>query len=146
MRYLMKPFTPLTSNVLLKPLKLAHIQTDGSFSRENNNLSRTAVILVKPTGFKHTLSTTYFHHRNSHESEWQSIVDGLEYSIKKDNRAIQLENDNLTIINTIINKKAPSLMYSDYYYHIYDIVKNLEWLEIRWIPRKLNKADNLFRI
>lgn len=140
------PYVQLSSNILLKSNEVTHIQTDGSFSLHNNNISRTAVILVKPTGSKHTLCTTYFDHVNSAESEWQSIVDGITYGIKKRSKSIELENDNLNIINCLIEKKRPLPLYLDYYYHIFDLVKTLEWIGIRWIPRKLNKADDLFRV
>lgn len=142
----MKPgaFIPLTKpNLLLELMPKSHVQTDGSF---RNNLSRTAVILLKPYGEKYTLCTTYFNHANSHEAEWCSVLDGIEFSLKNGSEAINLENDNLGVITSLVNQKKPTSLYSDYYYHIKDLAKELEWLGIRWIPRELNKADDLFRL
>lgn len=145
----MKPgaFIPLTKpNPLLELMPKAHVQTDGSFKPSRNNLSRTAVILLKPDGEKYTLCTTYFNHANSHESEWCSVLDGIEFSLKNGSETINLENDNLGVITSLINQKKPSSLYADYYYHIKDLAKDFEWLGIRWIPRELNRADDLFRL
>lgn len=147
--YKMKPgaFVPLTKpNLLLELTPKSHVQTDGSFKPSQNKLSRTAVILLKPDSEKYTLCTTYFTHANSHESEWCSVLDGIEFSLKKEAVAINLENDNLGVIDSLIKQKKPSGLYSDYYYQIKDLVKNFEWLGIRWIPRELNRADDLFRL
>ena len=147
-RLLMKPgaFIPLTKpNLLLELSPKSHVQTDGSF-KPSHKLSRTAVILLKPDAEKYTLSTTYFTHANSHESEWCSVLDGIEFSLKKEARAVNLENDNLGVINSLINQKRPLGLYSDYYYQIKDLAKSFDWLGIRWIPRELNRADDLFKI
>jgi hypothetical protein len=135
-------FTQLSANSLLKALQVAHVQTDGSYK---NNLSRTAVIIRK-NQINHSLCKTFFNHRNSTESEWQSIVDGLEYSIKREEKSITLENDNLGVINSLIQEKAPNLLYSAYYFYSLDLIKSMDWVAVRWIPRELNKADKLFRI
>jgi len=136
------PFVQLSANSLLKALKVAHVQTDGSFK---NNISRTAVIIRK-NQINHSLCKTFFNHRNSTESEWQSIVDGLEYSIKREEKSITLENDNLGVVNSLIQEKAPNLIYSAYYFYSLDLIKSMDWVAVRWIPRELNKADKLFRI
>jgi ribonuclease HI len=137
-------FVQLSANSLLKSSNITHVQTDGSFNA--NSISRTAVILIKPNGSKHTLSTTYFDHKNSTESEWQSIVDGLEFSMKIKSKTVNLENDNLGVINSLIQSKKPSKLYGDYYYHVLDLVKKMDWVGIRHIPREFNNADKLFRI
>jgi ribonuclease HI len=140
-------FVPLTKpNPLLELMPKSRVQTDGSFKLSQNKLSRTAVILLKPDGEKHTLCSTYFTHANSHESEWCSVLDGIEFSKKKGSQSINLENDNLGVITSLISQKKPSGLYSDYYYQITDLAKEFEWLGIRWIPRELNRADDLFRL
>ena len=140
------PFFTLTKPNLLRVEEPTKIQTDGSFKIQNNRISRTAVILTKPDSVKYSLCTTYFDHANSCESEWCSVVDGLLYGIKKKVTSVNLENDNLGVMNSLIQKNKPSGLYSDYYYYIFDLVKRFDNLAIRWIPRGLNKADKLFRI
>jgi ribonuclease HI len=139
-------FFALTKPNLLMIEESTKIQTDGSFKIQNNRISRTAVILTKPDGIKYSLCKTYFDHSNSCESEWCSVVDGLTYAIKKDVKSVNLENDNLGVMNSLIQKNKPSGLYSDYYYFIFELVKRFDHLAIRWIPRGLNKADKLFRV
>ena len=139
-------FTSLTKINPFQVEEPSKIQTDGSFKIQNGRISRTAVILTKPDGIKYSLCRTYFDHANSCESEWRSVLDGLEYSLKKEVSVVKLENDNLGVINSIIHKNKPSGLYSDYYHYIFDLVKKFDYVGIRWIPRELNKADKLFRI
>lgn len=80
------------------------------------------------------------------ESEWCSIVDGIQYAIRKDEVSFELENDCLPVVRSIINKKVPrSSLLADYYTAAFKEIRNLEYFGIRWIPRELNKADELFR-
>lgn len=140
-------FVALTKPNLVAPiLDTTKIQTDGSFKVQKYRISRTAVILTKPDGEKYSLCSTYFDHKNSCESEWRAVLDGMEYGIIKKVKSANLENDNLGVMNSLIYKKAPSGIYSDYYYYIFDLVKKFDYFAIRWIPRGLNKADKLFRI
>jgi len=90
---------------------------------------------------------TYLTHRNSYESEWQSVLDGIIYSLKKDIGSLELENDNLSVINSIISMKSPNLDYAKPYFNeIIEYSNYLDWFSIRWVPRKLNKADKLFEL
>ena len=60
---------------------------------------------------------------------------------------VQIENDNLSVINCLINERKPKQEYAaKYYKDIMSASKDMDWLEVRWIPRKLNKADRLFRV
>jgi ribonuclease HI len=132
-------------NAIIRPTLLASVQTDGSFNMDR--VSRTAVILTTPSGEKYNLAKTYFTHDNSTESEWRSIFDGLAYCHKKDQLAVKLENDNLGVINSLIRQERPKkVLYNQYYDGIYRIMADFEWVETRWIPRRLNMADKLFRI
>lgn len=140
------PFITIRRSSLLQIAEPVHIQTDGSFSPRNKNLSRTAVVLIKPDGKKFSLSNIYFDHINSYESEWRSVLDGIEYGLKKKSKSINLENDNLAVMNSLIRREKPSGLYDDYYYLIMEYINKLEYLGIRWIPRNMNKADKLFRI
>jgi len=134
---------PICRNSVIEPLALAAIQTDGSFQK---NISRTAVILDTTQGEQFTLSNTYFTHANSHESEWCSVLNGLKFSLKKNQRAVTLENDNQGLIQSLITQTPPQRIYSHYYDSIFMLMDSFEWVSVRWIPRELNKADRLFRI
>jgi ribonuclease HI len=127
-----------------RPQEVAHLQTDGSF-RYKDKISRTAALLKADATFKSV--KTYFDHKNSYESEWCSILDGIQMTQSNDVSAITLENDNLGVINALIQKRLPRHDYAAVYYDlILKEVKHMDFVEIRWIPRRLNKADALFRI
>ena len=136
----------LLNKSLLYPA-VARIQTDGSYSYKTG-ISRTAAILTVDSRETRYIKT-YFpkEHMNSMESEWASLVDGLEYSEKKDIKCLIMENDCLPIISTIVLKKAPTNpLFLDYYKYFNSLTVNYKWLGIRWIPREMNRADELFRI
>jgi ribonuclease HI len=135
-------FVPILKNSVVEPLALAAIQTDGSFRK---NISRTAVILETVQGEQFTLVNTYFTHANSHESEWCSVLNGLEFSLKKNQKAVTLENDNHGVIQSLITQRPPRLLWP-YYDSIYELMTEFDWVSVRWIPREQNKADRLFRI
>lgn len=140
-------FVSLSRNKMLRPLNVARVQTDGSFNRHNNCISRTAVILNTPKNEEYKLCTTYFNHQNSTEAEWCSVQDGIIYSLKKDCGAIELENDNLGVMTSLLEQKKPTQPYlADYYEDILQLANHMEWLSIRWIPRRYNRADDLFRV
>ena len=129
----------------VKPPKVAHIQTDGSFFMECK-ISRTAVILRGRVGNDYTLCKTYFDHNHSMESEWCSILDGIRYAIQMDEGSIELENDCLPVVRSITRGKIPNnSLLANYYTAVFKEIRELEYLGIRWIPRELNKADELFR-
>ena len=137
-------FTSL-SHSILRPSSLAFVQTDGSFSR--GNISRTAVILNTKDNIDYTLVNTYFDHKNSGESEWCSILNGLRCAQDKDQGSVELENDCLPIIRHLILRKPPIKGYlAEYYSAILKEVKNMDYIAVRWIPREMNRADRLFRI
>jgi len=133
---------PICKNSVVEPLALAAIQTDGSFKK---NISRTAVILDTVQGEQFTLVNTYFTHANSYESEWCSVINGLEFALKKKQTAVTLENDNQGVIQSLITQTPPKVFWN-YYDDIYDLMTSFEWVSVRWIPREQNKADRLFRI
>ena len=143
--HLLKRFTLLGSKVSIKPSVVGLLQTDGSF-RYTDRISRTACLL-KDEGEVYKSVKTYFQHQNSYESEWASILDGIQMSQDYQVGSIQVENDNLSVIHCLVNGRKPSQGYvAKYYTDVLAAVKDMDWLEIRWIPRKYNKADGLFRI
>jgi len=138
-----KPSVFVALKNVSRPQTTVLLQTDGSFSH-SYQMSRTACILNSRNG-ELTLSKTYMDHDSSTESEWCSILDGIQFAVKKDEGSIDLENDNLGVVRHIVGKRPPRL-FSDYYSQIMKEVKGLDYIGIRWIPRELNHADNLFRI
>uniref|UniRef100_A0A6C0APJ6 RNase H type-1 domain-containing protein n=1 Tax=viral metagenome TaxID=1070528 RepID=A0A6C0APJ6_9ZZZZ len=140
------PFSILTKSGP-RPPKVALVQTDGSFSTQYVEMSRTAVILRTNEHIDYTLIDTYIDHINSTESEWVSVLSGIEFALKKDQGSVELENDCLPVIKHLIFRKPPAKSYlADYYSQIFKESRKMEYLGVRWIPRELNKADDLFRI
>jgi len=133
---------PICKNSVVEPLALAAIQTDGSFKK---NISRTAVILDTIQGEQFTLVNTYFTHANSYESEWCSVLNGLEFALKKKQTTVTLENDNQGVIQSLITQIPPKVFWN-YYDSIHGLLESFDWVSVRWIPRRQNKADRLFRI
>lgn len=140
------PFTVIARVINNRPTSIAHIQTDGSFKNQPYILSRTSLIMKTSENQQYSLMNTYLNHKNSTESEWRSVLDGIEYSIKKNEPSIELENDNLGVMSSLINRRKPHGYLQDYYLYIFDRIKEMEWVGIRWIPREMNKSDRLFRI
>lgn len=143
---LTNPFYAISKRGLLIPERISHIQTDGSFAQQYK-ISRTACHMVDSKKDARTMINTYLDHKNSYESEWRSIVDGIDFAIKKKEYTLEIENDNLSVIKCLINRKRPMQKYAvDYFDYVMDISSKIDYLAIRWIPRELNKADDLFRI
>lgn len=136
------PFSVLTRSV--RPALVAHVQTDGSFTPQ---LSRTASLLKTTKGEDYGLYKTYFEHKNCTHSEWCSVLDGILFSVKKDQGAVELENDCLGVVKALTQKRQPVDRISAHFYgKIYKEIRGLEHFGIRWIPREMNKADEMFRV
>lgn len=126
--------------------RVSHMQTDGSFGMQYK-ISRTACLMLDSKKDSRSLIKTYLDHKNSYESEWCSVVDGIDFALKKKEYTLEIENDNLSLIKCLINKKRPTQKYAvDYFDYVMDVSSKIDYLAIRWIPRELNKADDLFRI
>lgn len=115
------------------------VQTDGSFVHPR--ISRTACILFARSNI--SMVRTYFDHVNSTESEWCSVLDGLTFSLEKGHGSVELENDCLGVIRALTSRRRGS--FTDYYDEIHDTIRKMDYVSMRWIPRELNRADNLFR-
>lgn len=100
------PYIPLVRSIGIAPSIISKVQTDGSFNL-TTKISRTALAITKDDIFVNSLVNTYFNHENSMESEWCSVLNALDYLRKKKYTAANIENDNLTVINTIIQSKPP---------------------------------------
>ena len=134
------PFAVL-SRYTFRPSHTVFIQTDGSFKPQ---YSRTAVFINTHENKEFKLRKAYLDHNDSMESEWCSILDGIQYSIKHKHVCIELENDNQQVVQSLIERKSPNKQYlTKYYRMIYKEINGLEYFGIRWIPREFNKADLL---
>jgi ribonuclease HI len=141
----LRPFSLLFTTHARPPIVIAALQTDGSF-RYKDRISRTACLL-NDEGSTYKSVKTYFEHKNSYESEWCSVLDGIRMSQDYQIGNLQIENDNLSVMNCLINERPPPQGYvTKYYADIIAASRDMDWLEVRWIPRKLNKSDGLFRI
>ena len=110
-------------------------------------MSRTAVILTTQMGVEHTLSKTYDTHVNSTESEWCSVLDGIQYAILRGQGAVDLENNNLGVIRSLIKERMPmNPLIAKYYTSINAHMYYLDYFSVRWIPRRFNRADGLVRL
>jgi hypothetical protein len=129
----MRPF------VSLKGIRAPHtqlIQTDGSFK---SGISRTACLFPQSREY---MLRTYLDHRHSADSEWCSVLDGIRLAKELDHGAIHLENDCLGVVQALVSRRPPKHM--DYYHSILDEIRQMDYIGIRWIPRELNRADDLF--
>ena len=129
----MRPF------VSLKGIRAPHtqlIQTDGSFK---SGISRTACLFPRSREY---MLRTYLDHRHSADSEWCSVLDGIRLAKELDRGAIFLENDCLGVVQALVSRRPPKHM--DYYHAILDEIRQMDYIGIRWIPRELNRADDLF--
>jgi hypothetical protein len=127
-----------------RPSAVAHVQTDGSFTP---SLARTAVILRTTAATEYTLAKSYFDHRSCTHTEWCSVLDGIKYAVKKGDGSMELENDCLGVVKALIRRQAPTERQSAHFYSaVCREIRGLDYFGIRWIPREMNKADDLFRL
>lgn len=84
--------------------------------------------------------------RNSYETEWYSVYKGLLFALETNVTKLHIENDNLSVIQHLVgfsSKDCPS--YVAHYKHSIRLLANeTEYTGVRWIPRRFNRADDLF--
>jgi hypothetical protein len=124
------------------PALLTRVQTDGSYGRLG---ARKAFILTVPDGAtaSQMLQSTA---RNPTEAEWDSVATGLEFAIHQNTEMIGLENDNLGVIHGLMFPTNPLRhKYARHYRaKILGLTRQTLWTGVRWIPRAINRADDLF--
>ena len=141
-----KPFHVLRG-IPMRPANTAILQTDGSYGANYQSLSRTASLLINHKGEQFTYCKVYANHTDSTESEWCSVLDGIRFAIDKGEWAIELENDNAEVIHSLLEESIPKRPHiAEYYEAIYSHINTLEYFSIRWIPRRFNAADGIFRL
>ena len=120
---------------------LALVQTDGSF---RNSQGRVAAMLFANQQ-RHTLLQT-IQARDSYETEWCSVYTGLLFGLEHNANTIHIENDNLGVIEVLTSPyKSRKGQANAYRERILRLAKETDYTAVRWIPRKLNRADSLFR-
>ncbi len=139
------PFIRIGGNVTFPPPLLARLQTDGSYRAR---VGRTSVILHTSAGnaiYKHTVTMPFA--LNSTETEWASVLSGLEFAQDKNEAAIGIENDNLGVIQALIHPGTTlKHEYARFYRQkIQKIANSSVWTGVRWIPLAQNTADALLR-
>ena len=84
---------------------------------------------------------------SSTEAEWASVAQGLEAALELEKETIGLENDCLSVVASLVHPSNPlKQVYARHYRKkILDLTEQTLWTGIRWIPRKANRADDLFR-
>jgi ribonuclease HI len=126
---------------------LAVVQTDGSYGRKYG--PAVAFILKDYAGDK-VLSKRIIMPavRNSTEAEWASVEAGLSAALENNYDNIGIENDNLSVISSLIHSQNRlKHEYARYYRSkIYELASETAWTGVRWIPRKINRADDLFKV
>ncbi len=84
---------------------------------------------------------------SSTEAEWASVFQGLEAALELEKETIGLENDCLSVVAGLAYPTNPLRpVYARHYRKkILDLASETLWTGVRWIPRKANRADDLFR-
>jgi len=140
---LLMPFARIGGRMIFPPPVTTRVQTDGSFTSAAARVSANITTRDQTT---YRLAATA-KAGDSTETEWVSVYYGLQQALQKDQDAIELENDNLSVINGLIHQTTPlRASYARHYRtHILRLANESAWTGIRWIPRHLNTADDILR-
>jgi len=83
--------------------------------------------------------------KDSYETEWFSVYNGILFALEKNATSIEIENDNLSVVHILTGQKVKrNGIASHYEEKIQYAASHTEYTGIRWIPRKHNRADDLF--
>lgn len=140
----LQPYMRIGGNIFYTPPLIAKLQTDGS---RTSTTSRVAMILTTRDHMNiHKKMLQIPHTQNSTETEWASVACGLEFALQKGESCIGIENDNLGVVGALITGKRDFQNSYAYYYRdkILQMARLSLWTGIRWIPREINRADDLF--
>jgi hypothetical protein len=142
---LIMPPIKVGGTALFKPPLLAQVQVDGSFGPR-----RQAAVAVKFVAAAHDRSAAFtkpvYAVASSTEAEWIAVYTGLMFALENNEKAMVIENDCLGIIHHLMQRDQ--VLRRDYARHwrseIYKLAEQTEWTGVRWIPRRQNRADDLF--
>jgi hypothetical protein len=140
----LQPYFRIGGNITYMPPLIAKLQTDGS---RTVSRSRVAMILTTRDHMNiHKKVIDIPQTESSTEAEWASIAGGLEFAIQKGETSIGIENDNFGVVGALITDKQDFRNSYAYYYRdkILRMMRLTLWTGIRWIPREINRADDLF--
>lgn len=139
------PYYRIGGRRALQPLLLTRVQTDGSYGRHLGG-GRMAAIITGSNGRQSGSQMLPVSAVNATEAEWASVAFGLRLAIENDAETIGLENDNLGVVSALIHAANPlKHAYARHYRkQIYDLAADTMWTGVRWIPRAVNRADDLF--
>lgn len=140
------PYYRIGGNIAYQPPFLGIVQTDGSRSPLRG--SRVAMILTTRDRMNiHKQMLEISETADSTETEWAAVSHGLEFALQKGETMIGIENDNLAVVGALITGPGKSQKEYVRYYsdRILRFSKLSLWTGIRWIPREINLADDLFR-
>jgi len=120
----------------------ALLQTDGSYKTRKGAV---AAILTTPDNRTVYRNTHPIVASNSTEAEWASIANGIRFALEKEQFLLAVENDNLSVIAALTGYGTLNHSYARYYKsQITKLTAQTLWTGVRWIPRELNRADDLF--
>ena len=139
------PYYRIGGRRALQPLVLTRVQTDGSFGRPVG--AQAAAIITAPNGYEAASQKLRVPEaRSSTEAEWASVAFGLRLALENDHESVGLENDCLGVVSALMYPINPLRhAYARHYRSlIYGLAAQTMWTGIRWIPRQINRADDLF--
>ena len=134
-----------TSLLTIGPSTLHRVQTDGSYGGRKGD--RIAAILYTPDQHPGPKIMMPIKAGSSTETEWASVALGLALAIQHKRAHVAIENDNLGVMRSLIFYRdfRSRHNYAHHYFHeIMRLAAETEWTGVRWIPRALNRADDLF--
>lgn len=139
-----QPYYRIGGNISYRPPLLAQVQTDGSRRSFDSRIAAVLISRDAMNTYKHMVQIA--HTESSTEVEWAAIVGGLEFALQKGETCIGIENDNLGVVGALITGQRE--FRHSYMYHYREKIDRLVrltlWTGIRWIPREMNYADELF--
>lgn len=123
------------------------VQCDGSYTA-HKGVAAAAYLITDPVGATLMGKRIDIAAISATETEWASIYHGLEAAMELDQECIRIENDCLSVVAGLVHPTNPlKHVYARHYRKkIQELAAGTVWTGIRWIPRKLNKADALFRL
>lgn len=141
---ILMPYYRIGGRRALQPLILTRVQTDGSFGRP---IAQAAAVITHPNGFEVAAQKIRVPEaRSSTETEWASVAFGLRLALENDHETVGLENDCLGVVSALMYPMNPLRhAYARHYRNlIYGLAAQTAWTGVRWIPRQVNRADDLF--